>query len=98
MMFKKLLIILLLVEIGFADIIDDGNSAYEKKDYQTALSLYKKACGAGYAVGCNNIGTIYANGNGVRQNDELGLKYFGKACDMKLEPGCENYARLKKSR
>jgi hypothetical protein len=40
---------------------------------------------------------MYDKGQGVRQDNNLALKYYGKACDMKNEGGCEDYSELKKS-
>lgn len=39
---------------------------------------------------------MYFNGYGVKQNSQKSLEFFGKACDMKFENGCKNYAKLKK--
>jgi TPR repeat protein len=38
---------------------------------------------------------MYANGEAVRQDKSRALALFGKACDMKAEQGCSNYAKLK---
>jgi TPR repeat protein len=38
---------------------------------------------------------MYTNGEGVRQNKSKALELFGKACDLKNELGCNNYANLK---
>jgi TPR repeat protein len=39
---------------------------------------------------------MYANGKGVTQDDFKAVKYYQKACGLKLPLGCKNYARLKK--
>ncbi len=54
-----------------------------------------KAYDGGYAIGCSNLGSMYLNGDGVRQDKSKALQLFGKACDMKDEDGCKNYAILK---
>ena len=54
-----------------------------------------KACDGGYAIGCSNLGSMYLNGDGVRQDKSKALQLFGKACDMKNEGSCKNYAILK---
>jgi TPR repeat protein len=38
---------------------------------------------------------MYADGDGVKQDKSRALALFGKACDMKEELGCSNYAKLK---
>ncbi|HEC1790515.1 TPA: sel1 repeat family protein [Campylobacter lari] len=45
--------------------------------------------------GCSNLGVMYVNGKGVRKDTSKALEYFGKACDLKSDEGCQNYARLK---
>ena len=42
--------------------------AYKSGDYQTAFNLNEKACKAGDADGCNNLGVLYAQGQGVKQD------------------------------
>jgi len=59
------------------------------------VDLFKKACEGRYAIGCTDLGIAYQAGLGVRQNNAEALKYFGKACDLKDEEGCEKYAKLK---
>jgi TPR repeat protein len=41
-----------------------------------------------------NLGVIYAQGKGVRQNEKLEKQWFGKACDNGLQDGCDNYRIL----
>lgn len=48
----------------------------------------------GYADGCNNLGVLYANGQGVRQDKGAAKEYFGKACDLGNQGGCNNYKIL----
>ena len=50
---KRLLVLLVvLFSIGFSkDLIESGNEAYNKGDYQKAAELYQKACDGGDA-GC----------------------------------------------
>ena len=67
---------------------DDGVSREEGE-------LYRKACDGQEAGGCFNLGVTYATGIGVRQSDDEARKFLGKACDLKSESGCTQYARLK---
>ena len=41
-----------------------------------------------------NLGVIYDQGKGVRQNEKLEKQWFGKACDNGLQDGCDNYRIL----
>jgi TPR repeat protein len=38
---------------------------------------------------------MYEKGEGVRQDSSKALASYGKACDLKEEDGCKNYAALK---
>jgi len=59
-------------------------------------ALWRKACDRGFAEACFLLGQAYEEGKGIRQSDTEALNYYGKACDLKEETGCEAYARLKK--
>ena len=50
----------------------------------------------GYASGCNNLGLLYYQGQGVRQSSTKAKELLGKACDMGNANGCKNYAILNK--
>ena len=88
-------LLVVLFSIGFSkDITELGNEAYEKGDYQKAAQLYQKTCDSGIAEGCYNLGLLYGNGQGVRQNFSTAKQYYGKACDLGLQLGCDNYIKL----
>ena len=93
---KRILVLLVvLFSIGFSkDLTELGIEAYEESDYQKAAQLYQKACNSGEALGCNNLGVLYRNGRGVRQNFSTAKQYYGKACDLGLQLGCDNYRML----
>ena len=60
---------MVLFSIGFSkDLIESGTEAYSKGDYQKVAELSKKACDSGAALGCYNLGFLYANGQGVKQD------------------------------
>ena len=69
-----------------------------KQDYFKAASLYKMACEGGRAGGCEGLGWLYQYGKGVRQSKTEALKYYGKACDLKDQYGCDLYAALNSSK
>ena len=56
----------------------------------------KKSCDGGNAIGCYNLGVMYAKGQGIKQNNFKAIKLFKKACDGGIAAGCKNYALLKK--
>lgn len=58
---------------------DLGLIAYEKGDYATALSEWKKLADEGNIQACQNIAMLYANGQGVPQNDQIAQEWCEKA-------------------
>lgn len=67
-----------------------------KKDTHLAFQWTKKAADKGVAAAQNNLGLMYENGQGVRYSTENAKKYFGLACDHKLQLGCDNFKRISK--
>lgn len=66
--------------------------AYEVgKDFAKARQFYKKGCELNNAESCFNLGTMYHNGEVVRQNWYEARELYGKACDLGLQEGCKNY-------
>jgi len=49
------------------------------------------------AFACNNLGIMYLNGLGTRQNLDKAKDYFGKACDLGIQIGCDNYKNVGKN-
>ncbi|MFM8541265.1 MAG: tetratricopeptide repeat protein [Nitrospira sp.] len=84
--------LLLVSTLVTACVFSSCSSAGESQEVKD----YKVQCDRGDAIGCFNLGTMYENGDGVKQSDTGALNYYGKACDLKDEDGCEHYARMKK--
>ena len=40
------------------------------------------------------LGFSYKYGQGVRQNFSTAKEYYGKACDLGLQLGCDDYRKL----
>jgi len=60
-----------------------------RQDDAKAVSLYKKACDAGYAAGCFNLGVMYHQGESVSTSATTARSYFKKACDMGHKKACD---------
>lgn len=60
----------------------------------TTLEGAKKACDGGDMSGCFNLGAMYDNGEGVKQDDFKAVKLYTKACDSGVIRGC-HYLGLK---
>lgn len=73
--------------------------AYEGiEQYKQAFEYYEKGClkddGYFQNPSCFNLAWLYYQGKGVRQDKVVAKKYFGKACDLGEEKGCNNYRIL----
>lgn len=64
----------------------DGIKVNKKK----ASQLYKKACEGKDASGCCSLGFIYENKKKISE----AKKFYGKACDLGENLGCEGFTRL----
>lgn len=93
---KRILVLLaILFSVGVTEeLVKLGAETYSNGDYQKAAELYDKACDGGSVIGCFNLGYLYEDGQGVKQNLSTAKKYFGKACDLGEQKGCDNYRIL----
>ena len=95
---KVILIACLLLGVNlYANLLVDGIEEYNKGNYEKAKELYIKACDGGDMRACQNLGLIYYNGDGVRQDKVKAKELFGKACDGGYMNGCKNYKTLNKA-
>ena len=53
-----------------------------------------QAAEQGFAAAQYNLGVMYDNGQGVRQNYKIAKEWFGKACDNGLQQSCDAYRTL----
>ena len=65
------------------------------KNYHKAFELYGQASELGNSEAMHNIGTMYYNGFGVRQNFLQAKEWFGKACDNGNQNGCDKFREIK---
>jgi TPR repeat protein len=68
-----------------AGSLRDAARAYRRFDYATALRLLRSLAERGGYKAQNNLGFMYANGNGVPQDDAEAMKWYGKAADQGLD-------------
>ncbi|BBF13005.1 hypothetical protein NTHiID20_04950 [Haemophilus influenzae] len=59
-----------------------GLTAYEQSDYQTAFKLWLPLAEQGNADAQFNLGLMYYNGRGVKQDDFEAVKWFRKAAEQ----------------
>ena len=78
---------LFLSNTTFANDADLCISNIESKSYTEAFRYCEKACNLDEGSGCSNLGFLYNNGKGVRQDHLQAKTYYEKACNLgKLIP------------
>ena len=75
---KKLLFTLLFLTLGTAwgEAFEDGLAAAERKDYATAIKLWRPLAEQGYPGAQFNLGIMYSNGQGVPQDYKEAVKWY----------------------
>ena len=58
------------------------------------MNYYRKSCDLKDETGCFNVGVLFSNGQGVKQNKNTAKQYYGKACDFGYQKGCDKYREL----
>ncbi len=61
---------------------EDGADAAERGDFATALQLWQLLTNQGDPRAQQSLGNMYANGQGVPQDDAEAVKWFRKAADQ----------------
>ncbi len=84
--FKVLLCVCALSVSGagaaYAGPVEDAIAAYERKDYATALKIWRDGAELGFSFAQNNLGRMYDNGEGVPENDAEAVKWYRLAADQ----------------
>ena len=61
---------------------ENGLAAYQRGDYATALKFWRPLAEQGVAQAQNNLGLMYANGQGVPQDYAEAVKWFRLAAEQ----------------
>ena len=77
-----LVVALSTIGSGMAGPFEDGVAAYRREDYATALRLWKPLAEQGDADAQFNLGTMYANGQGVPQDYAEAVRWYRKAAEQ----------------
>ena len=62
--------------------LEDGLTAYREHNYAAALALWQPLADKGNPAAQYQIGTLYAEGKGVAQNDATAAQWFQRAADQ----------------
>ena len=74
-----MLLMLAIPRPVIADQVSDGIMAFNRKDYATALRLWRPLAERGNADAQSNLGVMYATGRGVPKNNVLAYMWFNIA-------------------
>ena len=82
----RVILMMLLVAVGttvsWSGEVEDGVAAHERKDYKTALNMFRSAAQKGNADAQNNLGVMYSHGNGVPQDYAASAKWHRLAAQQ----------------
>jgi TPR repeat protein len=87
---KKKILLLTCVAIfahfglAHSGALEGGQAAYDRGDHSEAFRLWKPLADQGNAVAQNSLGGMYANGQGVPQDDREAMRWLRKAADQGL--------------
>ena len=62
--------------------VEDGIAAYERRDYTTALHLWRQLADEGNADAQIELGRMYERGHGVPRDDSEALKWYRLAAEQ----------------
>jgi uncharacterized protein len=69
---------------AWADALQDGVAAMQRKDYPAAYRLLEPLARSGNALAQLRLGLLYYHGHGVRESDSLALQWFERAARQGL--------------
>ncbi len=84
----------LMAEPNPEELVDLGMLSYDKQDFSKARKYFERACGLNNGRGCNNLGVLYRDGQGVEKNLTKAAQFYSKACDLNNGSGCNNLGDL----
>ncbi|GAA8817789.1 hypothetical protein VN1328_01180 [Helicobacter pylori] len=72
-----------------------GIKSYEKQDFSKAKGYFEKACDLNNGGGCNGLGDLYYDGEGVEKNLIKAAQFYSKACKLGDRKACEMLKELR---
>ena len=72
----------LLLSVNVAADFDEGVAAYSAGDYETAFNEFKPLAEQGDATAQFGLGFMYAEGEGVLQDEKEAVKWYTKAAEQ----------------
>ncbi|GAA9768217.1 hypothetical protein VN0297_05180 [Helicobacter pylori] len=78
----------LMAEPNPEELFNLGIKSYEKQDFSKAKGYFEKACDLNNGGGCNGLGVLYKDGQGVEKNLTKAAYLYSRACELKEGDGC----------
>ena len=69
-----------------------GENYFKDKHFFAAKPYFESACERNMVTACTGLGTMYRDGNDVKQDDVLSRTYYEKACNLGDKDACLNVA------
>jgi hypothetical protein len=74
-------------------LVEEARALMKAEDYEAAIPILQELADMGDADGQNLLANCYADGLGVKENDEEAVKYYQPATDQGHIPaGCRSGA------
>ncbi|GAA8359848.1 hypothetical protein HpBT206_05260 [Helicobacter pylori] len=70
------------------ELFNLGIKSNKEQDFSKAKGYFEKACGLNNGDGCNGLGVLYEDGQGVEKNLTKAAYFYSKACELKEGDGC----------
>jgi uncharacterized protein len=95
LIFRGLMIATLALNgVAFAGPLEDGEAAYNRGDYETALQLMMPLAAKGDAAAQNYIGWMFENGQSVAKNYDAAVKWYRLAAGQGYASAQNNLGRM----
>lgn len=66
-----------------------------ENDYKTTIKLFMELAGQGNSRAQSSLASMYANGEGVKQDHQQAKAWFVKSCESGYKEACDEIAKLK---
>jgi uncharacterized protein len=78
----SIVVFLAMASVANAGPFEDGQAAYQRQDYATALQVWRPLADHGDAKAQNKLGNMYAAGQGLARDDAEAMKWYCLAADQ----------------
>ncbi|MBI5843650.1 MAG: sel1 repeat family protein [Deltaproteobacteria bacterium] len=86
--------LLTLTATALADQFEEAKAAYKRGQYARALELFRPLAKTGDAAAQNNLGVMYANGQGVATDYAEAMKWLRKAAEQDVAEAQSNIGAM----